>query len=270
MYEDESGVKPMSFDDRRSDRNRSARHADQSGNAREGSWVTKPWIGFDTETTGVSPTRDRLVTAAVVVRRKGAAGNDRTDEEKSWLANPGVPIPAGAARIHGITTAVARKRGRRITEVLEEVNADLASHMNRGGMLVVFNAGFDLPLLQAESARHRVEELSSRLGGPVAPVVDPLVLDRALVKYRRGKRTLADLTAAYGVPLPKNTHTADVDATLTLNLLAAMVKEHAQLRAMTSAQLHQFQTESHAKWAEDFERYLRSINRPANINRHWF
>ena len=32
------------------------------------SWIDDPWMGFDTETTGVRALKDRLVTAALVLR----------------------------------------------------------------------------------------------------------------------------------------------------------------------------------------------------------
>ena len=233
------------------------------------SWTERSWVGFDTETTGVSPLRDRVVTAAVAIR-EGGARPTRGDHGRQWLANPGVPIPTGAAKIHGVTTRDAERHGRPPAQVLEEVNAALAATVLRGGCLVVFNAGFDLPLLEAESTRHQVQPLSHRLGGTVAPVVDPLVLDRALVERRRGKRTLTDLVAAYGVTLPKDTHRADVDATLTLDLLAAMVDAYPSLNSMSAMELHRFQARAHAKWAESFERFLRSVGRSDHISRTWF
>ena len=37
------------------------------------SWIEDPWMGFDTETTGVRALKDRLVTAALVLRIDGAS-----------------------------------------------------------------------------------------------------------------------------------------------------------------------------------------------------
>ncbi len=31
------------------------------------SWIDDPWMGFDTETTGVRALKDRLVTAAFII-----------------------------------------------------------------------------------------------------------------------------------------------------------------------------------------------------------
>ncbi|NUQ88686.1 MAG: 3'-5' exonuclease, partial [Glycomyces artemisiae] len=56
-------------------------------------WFEGPLLGFDTETTGVSVEQDRIVQAALVT------GTGST----TWLIDPGVTIPPGATRVHGIT-----------------------------------------------------------------------------------------------------------------------------------------------------------------------
>lgn len=231
----------------------------------DAAWVSLPWMGFDTETTGVSTRRDRIVTAAAVT----APASGTATAIRTWLANPGVPIPSAASQIHGVTTEHARAHGRDPRTVLEEVNEHLAAHMTRERIVVVFNASFDLPLLEAESRRHGVVALSERLGGALSPVADPLVLDRALDRYRKGKRTLAAMAQAYGVPLPQDTHQAHVDAQLAIRVLAAMVRQHSQLRSMGTGQLMDFQHQAHSDWAQDFERYLASKGRSTHIDRRW-
>src|SRR5699024_2036021 len=64
-------------------------------------WHVGPLLGFDTETTGVDVFTDRVVTAATVLTEDGS------DEVRTWLDDPGVEIPAGAAAVPGITTAHA-------------------------------------------------------------------------------------------------------------------------------------------------------------------
>ena len=44
-------------------------------------WTSDPWLGFDTETTGTSPFKDRLVTAALVLRVEGH--DDQVADRKS-------------------------------------------------------------------------------------------------------------------------------------------------------------------------------------------
>ena len=64
-------------------------------------WSLGPLLGFDTETTGVDPSGDRLVTAALVWRAAPRADGVRPQSVTTWLADPGVEIPEAAAAVHG-------------------------------------------------------------------------------------------------------------------------------------------------------------------------
>lgn len=233
-------------------------------------WVTSPWMGFDTETTGVFPARDRIVTAATVKRPDGIDFDEKSqeDESRSWLADPGVVIPARATEIHGITTEVARSKGRPAPEVIEEVNQALLEQLESGGAVVVFNASYDLPLLEAESRRHRIATWRERLGRKTPLILDPLVIDRAVNKYRGGKRTLVALVEVFGLRLG-SAHNATVDAQMTLDVLRALLTQNPLLQAMTATDLMAFQREQHALWAEGFESYLAKRGRTAHISREW-
>ena len=157
------------------------------------SWTDGPLLGFDTETTGVDVDHDRIVTAALV--RRDASGT----HVRSWLIDPGVPIPDAAAAIHGVSTEHARTHGRPPREALEEIATDLAEALRGGVPVVAYNASFDLCLLDAELRRHRLKTLPDRLCSDARPVIDPLVLDRAEDRLRRGKRKLVDLCGYYQV-----------------------------------------------------------------------
>ena len=94
------------------------------------SWIDDPWMGFDTETTGVRALKDRLVTAALVLRIDGASyrsGVSAPDQVATWLTDPGVEIPEQATAVHGITTEQARRDGRPIEEVLHELAGSIGA-----------------------------------------------------------------------------------------------------------------------------------------------
>lgn len=214
-------------------------------------WIDGALMGFDTETTGVDVGTDRVVTAALVRRAGSAAPGSPSLSTVTWLIDPGVPIPAGAAAIHGVTTEHARAHGRPAAVALEEIATGLAAALRRGEPVVAFNASYDLSLLDAELRRHRLPTLPERIGRDVRTVVDPLVLDRHLDRYRPGKRRLGDLCTHYGVTTAA-LHSAEVDVLATLDVLAALAAAHPELAEMSLDEVHDLQVAAHRAWAEGF------------------
>lgn len=66
------------------------------------SWADGPLLAFDLETTGTDTNADRIVTATVISIAPGKSPDIRT-----WLADPGVEIPAEATEVHGVSTDYA-------------------------------------------------------------------------------------------------------------------------------------------------------------------
>ena len=223
-------------------------------------WPFGPLLGFDTETTGVDPSGDRLVTAALVWRAAPRADGVRPQSVATWLADPGVEIPEAAAAVHGVTTERARAEGRPVTEVLAEVSEHLVEAMAAGTPVVAFNASYDLTLMEAELARHGLPTMRSRLGRELGPIADPLVLDRAVDRYRHGKRRLGDLCEVYGVHVDEALHTAEVDVAATLDVLEALAAAHPQLSELSPDELVAYQARAHRTWAESFNEWLARKN----------
>lgn len=159
-------------------------------------WHSGPLAAFDVESTGVDVESDRIVTATVALIRPG-----QPTDVRSHLVAVEVDIPQAATEIHGITTEHARANGKPAAEVLDAVAADLADAMRAGVPVVGMNVCFDFTLLDRELRRHGLPDLEVRIGGPVAPVLDVLVIDKQVDRYRRGGRKLTDLCAHYGVAL---------------------------------------------------------------------
>ena len=118
-------------------------------------WYEGPLAAFDTETTGVDVESDRIVSAAIVVQ--DAAGS--RPRVSRWLVNPGVPVPAGATEVHGLTDEHLQRNGRWPAPVMEEIARLLGEQAAAGRPLVVMNAPFDLTLLDRELRRHRASAL---------------------------------------------------------------------------------------------------------------
>ncbi|MEU2894540.1 3'-5' exonuclease [Streptomyces sp. NPDC088106] len=215
-------------------------------------WHREPLIGFDLETTGTDPREARIVTGAVIEVRAGEPTGRR-----EWLADPGVPIPADAVAVHGISTERATAEGRPADQVADAIAAVLTDHWKAGVPVVAYNAAFDLTLLSAELRRYGLPSLRDRLGGiDPAPVIDPYTIDRAVDRYRRGKRNLEAVCAEYGVVLD-SAHDATADALAAARLACAIADRHPKVAALGPAELHLRQIEWYAEWAADFQDFLR-------------
>lgn len=222
-------------------------------------WADGPLCAFDLETTGVDVEVDRIVTASVV-RIDGP-----TPRVRSWLADPGVEIPAGATKVHGITTEHARSHGSPAGDVASEVAQALKAALFAGYPLVIFNAAFDLSLLDRECRRHGLPVLGeSRV--PLR-VIDPLVIDRATEPRRKGKRTLEVVAQVHGVP-PWEAHTSEGDCLATARVAWFQAKR-TEVGALSLDELQVWQRERHVRWAESFEAYLRTQGKGDVIDRSW-
>lgn len=210
-------------------------------------WHRGPLIAFDLETTGTSPAHDRVVTAAVL-HIHPAEGRVQHYE---WLLNPGIPIPEPATAVHGITTEYAATHGRAPAGALLEIAAHIGDAAHTRTPLVAYNAPFDLTMLRAECARH--DAITPAIG----PVIDPLVLDRGLDKYRPGTRRLAATAAHYGITLGETeAHGAGADALAAARVAWKLAEQHPELAHATVDELHEQQARWHAVWAEQFEIWL--------------
>ncbi|OON80612.1 3'-5' exonuclease [Streptomyces tsukubensis] len=216
------------------------------------SWHHELLIGFDLETTGTDPRESRIVTAAVIEVRGGKAAGHR-----EWLADPGVPIPAEAVAVHGVTDERAATHGRPADEVADAVATVLVDHWLAGVPVVAYNATFDLTLLSAELARYGLPSLRERLGGAEpGPVIDPYTIDRSVDRYRRGKRHLGAVCEEYGVVLD-SAHDASADALAAVLVACAIAERHPKVATLGPAELHRRQIEWYAEWAADFQGFLR-------------
>lgn len=214
------------------------------------SWHLGRMAGFDLETTGVDVETDRIVTACVV-----HCGGGPTTESRTWLANPGIEIPEGAAKLHGITTERARAEGRPAADVVAELLTALASAARDGEPIVAMNAAFDLTLLDRECARHGIKSLWDYTDA-IPLVIDVKVLDKHIDRYRKGSKTLGALCAHYGVALD-GAHSADADAIAACRVAWRIGSTRPELAALPLDVLHEQQVAWAAEQAESLADYFR-------------
>lgn len=227
------------------------------------SWHTGRLAAFDTETTGVFPQSDRIVTAAVSV-----VGGGQDPVSHAWLLDPGVEIPVAATAVHGITTARARAEGQTPATAIDEIVTVLAEQLGHGIPLIAFNARFDLTCLDREARRHGVRPLVDRVGPEGMIVVDPFVLDKQFDRFRKGKRTLTAVCAHYSVPL-KDAHAANADALAAARVAWRLGQAFPELRDADLRTLHGQQIGWAAEQAASLEKYFLSQGRSEHIEREW-
>ncbi|MFE6227853.1 3'-5' exonuclease [Streptomyces sp. NPDC057854] len=190
-------------------------------------WHRRTLLALDIAATGNRPERDRITAAAV----RGTGG-----EARDWAVEPGSG-PAARALAAG---------------ALDELAALVAGHLARRELLVVWYAPYVLTTLHAELLRHGLAPLADRLpDGVVAPVCDPLVLDRHADRYRPGGRSLPAVAAWYGVP---HEHPGDPasDARAALGVAAAVAAAYPAVARLSRPALH---TEQVLWYAEQTERH---------------
>ncbi|WP_418960588.1 hypothetical protein [Streptomyces tritici] len=192
-------------------------------------WHRRGLTAFDVAATGHRTAVDRILAASV----RCADGTAR-----DWLVDPGAgPLAVDPAKRHGITVERARAEGVPAVRALDEVAELLAGRLAAGEPLVVWYAPYVLTLLETELTRHGLPTLGERAPHGLAPVCDPLVLDRHADPYRSGGRSLERVTAWYGVPHDRPGDAAS-DAEATLALAQTLGARYPALARFSPPALH--------------------------------
>jgi DNA polymerase-3 subunit epsilon len=217
---------------------------------------TIPVLALDTETTGVDNMNDRIVTCCMVYD-DGQGGQ----HIRNWMIDPGIEIPEGASNVHGVTTEIARANGVSPLEGLTSIRDSLVPMMEAGVPILVYNASFDLTLLYAEFHRYGID-----FPYDFNKVIDPLVMDKQLDKFRKGKRILTVTASLYGYEL-ENAHNAEADCLAAIGAFRGMVSGFGITASIE--ELHELQKQWKAEQAEGLQRYFRKTDPEAVVNGEW-
>jgi len=183
--------------------------AEHDGEAR---WLELPIVSIDTETTGRDPDLDRIVEVACVVYRAGAIV-----EARSWLVNPGRPIPEAAFQVHGIGDDVVAG-----APVFAAVASEIVACCGEA-IPLAYDAEFDRRFLHAELARAGLPLADAAMARAAVDWLDPLVWARELQASERS-RALGDVCARLGIEL-EQAHRATSDAEAALRVLLAFARD---------------------------------------------
>lgn len=118
------------------------------------------FVIFDTETTGFSPAKDRLVEIGAV-----KVLNGKVLGEKTWLINPHRYIPWYVQQVHNITPEMIKDM-----PTFAEIYPEFLEFID-GSVLIAHNAPFDIRFIAAEAERNNMPP-------PKNGVLDSLALFR--------------------------------------------------------------------------------------------
>jgi DNA polymerase-3 subunit epsilon len=172
--------------------------------------LRRPLAVLDLETTGLDTKTDRIVEIGVL-----KVGPDRRVEQFIRRINPGVPIPAEATAVHGITDEDVVGEPR-----FEAVAGDLLTRLD-GCDLCGFNIKrFDLQLLYNELRR----------AGCTLSLEGRALIDPQQIFHHYERRDLAAAVRFYLGREHEGGHTAAADVTATAAVLDAMLSRYGDLQ----------------------------------------
>ena len=166
----------------------------------------RAFVVFDTETTGLEPSKDEIVQLAAV---RMVNGHIVAEETLDTYVNPERKIPAASTRVHGISDKNVQG-----APTIDAVGRRF-HHFARDAVLVAHNAPFDMAFLSKHEAR---------IGRQFDhPILDTVLLS-AILFGQSEVHSLDALTERLGITIPEALrHTAMGDARGTAEALEHMI-----------------------------------------------
>jgi DNA polymerase-3 subunit epsilon len=163
----------------------------------------------------------------------------------------------------GVSDEHARADGIDPATAAAQILAELVDGWHGGAPVVIYNASYDVTVLDRELRRHCGTHIDDALG----PIIDPFVIDKALDPYRKGKRTLTACCEHYGVKLT-DAHTSLGDALAAARLAWRLAQVYSvELADLTL--VNGKQAAWRANWAANFEDYLRRQGKAETVDPSW-
>ncbi|MGB1393421.1 MAG: exonuclease domain-containing protein [Flavobacteriaceae bacterium] len=176
--------------------------------------LNKPICFFDLETTGINITKDRIVEISIL-----KVNPDGSEEKKTWLVNPEMPIPEVVIAVHGITNEKVANEPT-FKELAKEINSWIKD-ADLGG----FNSNrFDIPLLAEEMLRAGVDfDMKNRQS-----------VDVQTIFHKMEQRTLTAAFKFYCDKSLEDAHSAEADTMATYEVLKAQLDRYDDLENDTA------------------------------------
>lgn len=171
--------------------------------------ISKPICFFDLETTGVNVSLDRIVEISIL--KIFPNGNK---ESKTWLVNPGVPIPLEASNIHGITNDIVKNE-----PLFKMIASDIKSMINNCDLAGFNSNKFDIPLLAEELLRSEIDFSLDNVA----------TIDVQNIFHKMEQRTLSAAYQFYCGKSLDNAHSSKADTLATFEVLESQIEKYDDL-----------------------------------------
>lgn len=171
--------------------------------------LRNPLVFFDLETTGTDTAKDRIVEISIL-----KINPNGTEETRTKLINPGIPIPQASTDVHGITDEDVKDAPQ-----FKQIAKSLAEFME-GCDIAGFNSSrFDVPLLAEEFLRAGVDyDFSKRK-----------MIDVQIIYHKKEQRTLEAALKFYCGKELTDAHSAEADTRATYEVLKGQLKMYPDL-----------------------------------------
>ena len=171
--------------------------------------ISKPICFFDLETTGVNVSLDRIVEISIL--KIFPNGNK---ESKTWLVNPGVPIPLEASNIHGITNDIVKNE-----PLFKMIASDIKSMINNCDLAGFNSNKFDIPLLAEELLRSEIDFSLDNVA----------TIDVQNIFHKMEQRTLSAAYQFYCGKSLDNANSSKADTLATYEVLESQIEKYDDL-----------------------------------------
>ena len=171
--------------------------------------ISKPICFFDLETTGVNVSLDRIVEISIL--KIFPNGNK---ESKTWLVNPGVPIPLEASNIHGITNDIVKNE-----PLFKMIASDIKSMIDNCDLAGFNSNKFDIPLLAEELLRSEIDFSLDNVA----------TIDVQNIFHKMEQRTLSAAYQFYCGKSLDNAHTSKADTIATFEIFEYQIEKYDDL-----------------------------------------
>jgi DNA polymerase-3 subunit epsilon len=171
--------------------------------------LKNPIIFFDLETTGINIASDRIVELSYL--KIDTIGNELS---RTIKINPGIPIPAKATEIHGITDEDVKD-----AQTFNEIAKSVAKEFEGCDLAGYNSVRFDIPLLAEEFLRAGVD----------IDMMKRKFVDVQVIFMKKEPRTLAAAFKFYCDKELDNAHSAEADTRATYEILQAQLEYYSDL-----------------------------------------